>query len=104
MSLSAVSLKGFLLDHRGMPVPHGETEFYPNGLVSDFDLYVMLGLYKAPTFYRALLDTVTGIEVVSRRENKTLADEVRLSDWVDARIASDKWIEQGGTAATWTEA
>ena len=103
MPLSAYSLKAALLDHRGLPVPHGATEFYPNGLISDFDLYVMLGLYVSPTFYRAISDSMTVSEITSRNERKTIADEVRLSDWVDVQHQNEPWTEQGGTGTTWTE-
>lgn len=104
MSRSIYSLNALLLDNPGLFIPHAEDEFYPHGPVARFDKAIMLGWYESPVYYRVVADAVVGSDVVARRESKHVNDEVRLSDWVDARLQSDPWTEQSGNASTWTEA
>ena len=104
MPRSKYSLNALLLDNPGMFIPHGMNEFYPGGDVSQFDKAIMLGWYESLTYYRAVADAVVGADGVGQRQSKVLSDEVRLADWVDVQRTSEPWSEQGGTAATWTEA
>jgi hypothetical protein len=104
MARSKFSLNALLLDNPGMFLPHTAGEFYPGGDVAQFDKSVMLGWYESPTFYRVVTESVAGTETVGQRQSKVVNDTVRLADWVHVRRDSEPWAEQGGTAATWTEA
>ncbi|MBK7338519.1 MAG: hypothetical protein IPJ00_21255 [Saprospirales bacterium] len=104
MARSKYSLNALLLDNPGMFIPHATDEFYPGGDVALFDKSVMLGWYESPTYFRSVSEAVSGAEAVGQRQRKSLADTVRLADWVDVQRSSEPWAEQGGTAATWTEA